>query len=150
MKKNILHESTIQEIIDRSKSLQPTDRARWGTMTVAEMLRHCTLANRQILHGELSIQAPTLKQRMIGFLCLYVLPAFPKNIRGAESIDTKGKVRTDEFETVREDFIRTISMFRSPLLPFRGTHPAFGNLTTAEWGKSIWMHMDHHLRQFGA
>jgi len=28
-------------------------------------------------------------------------------------------------------------------------HPLFGRLTTAEWGRWGYRHMDHHLRQFG-
>ena len=29
------------------------------------------------------------------------------------------------------------------------THPAFGPLSSPEWGKLCWKHLDHHLRQFG-
>jgi hypothetical protein len=28
-------------------------------------------------------------------------------------------------------------------------HPAFGQLSTQEYGKLFYKHMDHHLRQFG-
>jgi hypothetical protein len=28
-------------------------------------------------------------------------------------------------------------------------NPAFGNLTRAQWGRLAWLHVDHHLRQFG-
>ena len=29
-------------------------------------------------------------------------------------------------------------------------HPAFGDLTTADWGALIHRHFDHHLKQFSA
>ena len=29
-------------------------------------------------------------------------------------------------------------------------HPFFGPLTSAEWDRLQWKHLDHHLRQFGA
>jgi hypothetical protein len=29
-------------------------------------------------------------------------------------------------------------------------HPAFGRLSTRAWGRLVYRHMDHHLRQFGA
>ncbi len=28
-------------------------------------------------------------------------------------------------------------------------HPMFGPLTTEQWGRLCWKHLDHHLRQFG-
>lgn len=31
-----------------------------------------------------------------------------------------------------------------------GSHPVFGRLTGTEWGRLCWMHLDYHLRQFGA
>jgi hypothetical protein len=33
--------------------------------------------------------------------------------------------------------------------PF-GPRPAFGALSTKEWGRVVYLHCDHHLRQFGA
>jgi hypothetical protein len=32
--------------------------------------------------------------------------------------------------------------------PF-GPHPAFGVLSAQEWGRLLYLHCDHHLRQFG-
>jgi hypothetical protein len=29
-------------------------------------------------------------------------------------------------------------------------HPSFGMMSRTEWGKLIYRHYDHHLRQFGA
>lgn len=28
-------------------------------------------------------------------------------------------------------------------------HPFFGKLTSEQWGKGIYKHLDHHLKQFG-
>ena len=28
-------------------------------------------------------------------------------------------------------------------------HPTFGPMKAEQWGKSMWKHLDHHLRQFG-
>ncbi|MGH9801334.1 MAG: DUF1569 domain-containing protein, partial [Blastocatellia bacterium] len=28
-------------------------------------------------------------------------------------------------------------------------HPAFGKLSTKDWGALTYKHMDHHFRQFG-
>ena len=29
------------------------------------------------------------------------------------------------------------------------THPFFGEMSTDDWDKLMWKHLDHHLRQFG-
>jgi len=30
-----------------------------------------------------------------------------------------------------------------------GLHPVFGPFSTMEWRRFVYLHMDHHLRQFG-
>jgi hypothetical protein len=118
-------------------------------MEVTEMLRHCNLANRQILEGAIGYKKTSLKQRAIGFLCLYILPKFPRNIKGPAAIETRNKIAADQFEQEKKLFIETMKKFAERKDPIQLTHPAFGNLTTKQWGRSTWMHMDHHLRQFG-
>jgi hypothetical protein len=31
----------------------------------------------------------------------------------------------------------------------KAVHPAFGPLSSEEWGRLCWKHLDHHLVQFG-
>lgn len=33
--------------------------------------------------------------------------------------------------------------------PFTAVHPVFGAMTRTQWLRWGWLHMDHHLRQFG-
>ena len=47
-----------------------------------------------------------------------------------------------ELEVLMETFARRSA---SELQP----HPIFGRMSTREWQRWGWMHMDHHLRQFG-
>jgi len=150
MRKNLLDKTTAEEIVTRAKSLQRTDKGNWGTMEVTEMLHHCNLANKQILHGDIEYKKSSLKQHLLRFLSLYIVPKFLKNIKGAERNDTKGKISADEFEQEKIKFISLIHQFATHKDPIELTHPAFGNLKTRQWGVAAWMHMDHHLRQFGA
>lgn len=150
MKKNLFDHSAIEATISRVLKLDSSSSGRWGSMNVTEMLHHCNLCNEQILEGQSVVPSRTsLKQWFVRLLSLYVVPAFPKNMKGAEENDTKNKVSGDSFETEREKFIGLMLCFDQ----FRGavqiTHPAFGRLNTRQWGRAAWMHMDHHLRQFG-
>jgi len=29
-----------------------------------------------------------------------------------------------------------------------GEHPVFGKLSHTDWGRFLWIHLDHHFRQF--
>jgi len=149
MKKNLLDHVVVAEIIARVQKLNHTSKAQWGLMNATEMLYHCNLANRQILDGDMEYRPTTFKQSILRFLSLNVVPQFPQNRKGAARNDTKGTITPDQFENQKKQFIKTIAEFAHHTTPIELTHPAFGNLTTRQWGVAAWMHMDHHLRQFG-
>ena len=56
-----------------------------------------------------------------------------------------------DFEVEKKDLLNQLNTFLA-----KGekncdgrVHPAFGKLSSYEWGFSQWKHFDHHLRQFG-
>ena len=150
MKKNtLLNSPAVHQLITMIEKLKPETPGLWGTMDATEMLLHCTLADQFILEDKSPYQRRTLKQWLITKLCMYLLPKFPKNRKGPLRLQVKGKTNESEFEAKRKDFINTLLRFPSHNQPFTSVHPGMGYLTTEEWGTVAWMHMDHHLRQFG-
>ncbi len=149
MKKNLLDKGVAQQIIIRAGALSADSKNKWGEMNVTEMLFHCNLANEQIFDEEMEYRTPTIKQRLLKVLSLYVVPVFPKNMRGAKRNDTKGRININLFEEQKQKFVYLINRFPEHPLPITLIHPAFGYLTTRQWGIAAWMHIDHHLRQFG-
>ena len=149
MKKNLLDGDTVQETIARVKALQDTSKAGWGEMEVTEMLRHCNLTSIEILHGKGEIRKSSLKQLLMKFLALHVVPKFPKNIKGSAKHDAKGKATVQQFGEEKEKLIKALQEFAVRKSSFQIMHPVFGNLTTRQWGTATWMHIDHHLRKFG-
>ncbi len=148
MRKNLLEKSVAQEIIDRANKLTLETPAKWGTMNPTEMLHHCNLLNNTFLEGKLPRKKTSLVQRIARFLFLNLIPRFPHNLKIPKENQTKGKIAEQEFEAERAKYIQTIKTF-SAQKEFATTHPAFGNMPPDAWGKLTWMHMDHHLRQFG-
>ena len=128
--------------------MQPGQSGKWGKLNVTEMLLHCNLSNKFILEGDAEYIKPGFKQRMIRSLVLYVLPRIPKNNPAPARTVTKG-VQDIEFGQQKAVFIATIKKFPIRGRPFASIHPRMGYLSTKQWGKIAWMHMDHHLRQFG-
>ena len=136
-------------IVSRAAKLNRDTAGKWGTMDVNEMLLHCTLANKFILEDESSYRKQSLKQRVIKNIALYVILRFPKGRKGPDRINAKGKTSPAAFEQHLQEYINTIKRFPTHPRPFTSIHPGMGYLNNKEWGIAAWMHMDHHLRQFG-
>lgn len=149
MKKNILTGRVADDIISRALQLEKTHKAQWGKMNATEMLLHCNRANTQLLTANQPYQPPTLKEYMVRFLALYVAPRFPKNRKGAAINDTLGAAHDVHFDEQKSEFVRIVFKLAQPGNQFRLLHPSFGYLTTKQWGRAAWLHLDHHLRQFG-
>jgi hypothetical protein len=148
MRKNLVEKAVAQEIIRRANNLTLNSQPQWGTMNATEMLHHCNLLNNTFLEGKLPHIKTSPVQFISRFLFLNIIPRFPHNLKIPKDNQTKGKIAEQEFEAERAKFIQTINKFPEQKA-FLTTHPAFGNMNPTEWGKLTWMHMDHHLRQFG-
>ncbi len=62
-----------------------------------------------------------------------------------------GGTRPAQFESDREQLLHLMDRFssQSPAPQF-APHPIFGQMTRKELMRWAYLHMDHHLRQFGA
>lgn len=150
MKLTIQDQGGVNDLIYRVLKLTSTASPIWGTMNVTEMLKHCNANNTLILNGVVSSRKDSLKQNAIKLAFLYLPIKFPKNIKAPKTLRLiTDKETPQDFEKEKELFIELISRFPAHTLPSKMYHPAFGNLKPKEWGVLNWMHLDHHLRQFG-
>ena len=150
MKNNLRNKEAGQQIIERARRLQPDSQALWGSMSVTEMLHHCNKVHEQLLTpATSSAKKTTIKQYVLRWLVLYILPHFPKNAQTPKALRTKGIISEVEFEKQKGQFIETVQRFVDSTEPIAHHHPYFGNLNTEQWGLTSWKHVDHHLRQFG-
>lgn len=149
MKKNILNTESANAICQRVLRLTPGSKPIWGNMTATEMLAHCNSCNIQVLREGNSGRITSTKQYLLRILALYIAPNFKKNLSTEKRHDMKGKIDESLFGLELQRFSDTIRQF--PMNSKRLTlhHPAFGNISTNQWGIAVYKHMDHHLRQFG-
>jgi Protein of unknown function (DUF1569) len=146
---SILNESDRAAICTRVGSLSASSAARWGRMSVTEMLQHLRLS-AQMTVGELAV--PSANKRVfqvfpLKHLILYVLP-FPKGAPTAPELLPDAAV---SFEAERAAVLALLDRIAGG--PQEGTgpaHPLFGPLSWREWGAATYKHVDHHLKQFGA
>ncbi|MBX2931716.1 MAG: DUF1569 domain-containing protein [Chitinophagaceae bacterium] len=149
MKKNLLTKEASNNIIERVKKLTIDNTPLWGEMNVTEMLLHCNLCNKQILEESRGDEKTTAKQFLLRIFALYIAPNFKKGIKSEKRNITKGLIDNTQFEKQQIEFISIINKFPYNNHALTLSHPAFGNISTTEWGIAAFKHMDHHLRQFG-
>ena len=137
-------------VLARVAALHPGAVRQWGKMSAPQMLAHCTVGfqfplgektGRQVMLGKLL--APFIKRKALG--------RYPLQKNSPTCPDF---VITDErdFEVERRRLYDYVVRFCAE---GRGgvnnrVHTFFGALTGEEWGRLMYKHLDHHLRQFGA
>jgi hypothetical protein len=150
MKKNLLQSEVKEEILSRINKLTPQTQRQWGKMNLNQMLRHNTDAMRQV-YGEITF-APRgnwFARKLMRYIILKTDMPTPKE--KAETFPEINMVARNinppDFETERKQLYEMVKTF-----PAKQTQPAsalLGNMTTEEWGRLMFTHIDHHLKQFG-
>ena len=150
--KNILNEKEFRLIEKRIQSLTEQSVRQWGKMQPAQMLAHCSDQVRLALGQKEPHEKPTFINRNIARYVGLWLPRIPiKNMKAPVDMDQQyyGTVSLD-IETEKSNLIELLMHIRS--LPEEGVlhpHPMFGKLNRRQWGRFMFVHIDHHLRQFG-
>lgn len=138
------------EVRERAARLTQATPARWGRMHAAQMLCHLVDGFRVPL-GETSAQPKRTPFRffILRWLFVYLLP-WPKG--KLPTMPVFQQTQPNQWEEDRRAWAAALSRFVA-----RGRqaethwspHPAFGSLPNWEWGRMVYLHIDHHFRQFG-
>jgi Protein of unknown function (DUF1569) len=147
--KNLFDKDTYAEITSRMNALTPNNQRQWGKMNPAQMLAHCKEAFKVPLSDK---KMPRMfLGLLIGWMVkpkLYNESAWKKNLPTAPNFIIKDE---RDFEKEKQELIGMINQFHhgGPENVGRFPHPMFGSFTKEQWGKSMYKHLDHHLKQFG-
>jgi hypothetical protein len=138
-----------EAILKRLEQLEPGATRQWGTMDPAQMLAHCSLAT-ETGTGERPMKQKLLGRLVMPFIRSIVLGDGPFR-RNAPTDPTFVVSDPRDFAAERARLTGRIDRFcqRGPAEAGRQAHPFFGALTGEEWGRLVYKHLDHHLRQFG-
>jgi Protein of unknown function (DUF1569) len=146
---NLFNPVDRESISRRLATLEPTSVRQWGKMNPAQMLQHCSrgleaaLGDRiteQLFFGKLL--APLFKGRVLG------PRGFSRNspthptfvISDARDFDQE----ITRLATIIDRFVQ-----RGPESAGRFPHGFLGRISGEEWGRLMYKHLDHHLKQFG-
>ena len=142
----LLDEPHLPAIITRAQGLEPDAPPRWGGLTVSGMLYHCTLVHEQILAAR-TTRPPTVKERLLK-LVLLTMTRLPRGVRTGPALLAPAPDQLN-FEQERAAFLAAATRFAQHPGPLLAAHPFLGLLNAREWRRFAWLHLDHHLRQFG-
>jgi hypothetical protein len=139
-------------ILRRLRTVRADSTRRWGKMTAHQMICHLGDACR-MGSGDMRVSdASGLAQRtFVKWIALYTPLTWPPGIPTRPEIDRAiiGAASTD----FAADLALTVSLVEA-FAARAGTrdwpaHPIFGRMSEAAWMRWGYLHVDHHLRQFG-
>jgi len=140
------------ELFQRLQAVHPDSRRRWGSMSARQMVCHLSDGFRMYMNLKPVQQVPFHARGLVRFVALYVPIPWPHGFRTVPELDQQvGGTPPVEFYKDVEDLGGLVERFiRQPRDFTWQAHPQFGELSEKEWMRLGYLHMDHHLRQFGA
>lgn len=135
-------------MLQRINNLSATSQRKWGKMNVAQMLKHLTTAfavpiNKTQTPREIMYYLAA--NPVTRWIMIKAVNKWPKNMITAKSFLVTEDV---EFEQAKLDFLEMYNAFLNAK-EFNGSHPVFGKMSKALWGDAMYIHLNHHLEQFG-
>ena len=151
--KTLARERDKAELLGRVKTLRPDSTRRWGRMTVHQMVCHL-IDGFHMGTGEKDVShvAGPATRTILKWFALYVPVLWPAGFPTRPEIDQQvGGRRPTDFAA---DVARLETLLES-VTAHPGSfewrpHPLFGRMSEAAWLRWGYLHVDHHLRQFGA
>jgi Protein of unknown function (DUF1569) len=148
--KSLADPAAQHEIESRFAHLAPTDTARWGSMSVHQMICHMTEAFRAALGEKPVALAPTrIPRRLMKCAALYIPRQWPHGFPSPPEIaQDKHGTPPIHFQHDHAALLAAFHDFCQRFPQQAPPHPYFGKLSKKEWQRWGYLHADHHLRQF--
>jgi hypothetical protein len=148
--KDLFAAATLEDAKRRIALLRPESERLWGKMSVAQMLAHCS-ATMEMAVG-LTFPPRRFVGRLVGPIAKKAILTQGKPFRRNSPSDNSLIIHDDrDFETERQRLCALLDRFQAGGPEGCTKHPQsfFGPLTPAEWAAFMYIHLDHHLQQFG-
>jgi hypothetical protein len=122
-------------------------------MSAHQMICHLSDSFRMAM-GQKSVSDATgpLQRTVVKWIALYVPVRWPPGILTRPEIDQLcAGTRPADFAANVAELETLMKLVTTRDKTFRwAAHPIFGTMSHAAWLRWAYLHMDHHLRQFGA
>jgi hypothetical protein len=147
----LLDTATQTTILQRLDKLQTNNQRVWGSLTVDQMLPHISgLLALAMGDVQMTIKTNFFKKHILKRL-LFLKGEMPRGVKTpARFKDVDPNITNEQLLPMKTKFKEQLQRFLAAGEADLHAHPIFGQLSKKDWGKIIYMHTDHHLRQFGA
>lgn len=151
--KNLFSTKILGDIEIRINSINESSKRLWGKMRANEMICHCS--------DQIKMAVGEIPTKYVGNLFLetfakhLILLGMPAPKGKVETVpELKQGVRGTKPTTFQRDKITLLDLVKNFKISIEKNpnqvHPAFGKLSTKQWARLCYLHLDHHLKQFSA
>ena len=138
------------EFRNRVLRITPANPRQWGTMNVSQMVHHLNLACGSALgFYKLPDESYFLSRTLFRWILVDWFPEQPVGLRLPKGFKIPHTAQFD-FDFEKQQLLKIVDAWHASSPDRWGPHPMFGTMTVKEWGKLLQIHIDYHLRQFGA
>lgn len=148
--KSIYNVADTSEILERIAKLSPSTQAKWGKMSVSQMLAHCNVSYEMTYENK--HKKPNIILRLI--LKTLVKPSvvnekpYKHSLKSAPAFIITNSKYFEEEKNRLVAYIDKTQKLGAAHFDGKESH-SFGVLTKQEWNNMFYKHLDHHLSQFG-
>jgi hypothetical protein len=148
--KNLHKTCDLAAIRRRILLVRPESPRRWGKMTSHQMINHQADSLRGMM-GLKPVSPAGRPNKILKFLALWLPLPWPKGVATRPEMDQlNGGTPPAEFQADVQAFMELLERFTRTPREFQfQAHPMFGEMQEHEWMRWGYLHIDHHLRQFG-
>lgn len=140
------------EILRRLKMIRPDCRRRWGRMSAHQMVCHLSDSFRMVTRQkEASPATGIVQSTLMKWIALYAPLPWPAGVATRPEMDQEaGGTSPGDFATDLAELEALVEIVTTPASNYDWpAHPIFGEMSEALWLWWAYLHVDHHLRQFG-
>ena len=151
--KTLGNEADKELLLNRLRQTAPNSQRRWGKMTPHQMICHLNDSFKTAI-GERSVsgdKSNLLTRTVVRWIALYAPLKWPHGVPTmAENDQERGGTPPEDFNRDMHALLMMIQRVSSPQRDFQWRrHPLFAEMSERDWMRWGYLHVDHHLRQFG-
>lgn len=145
--KSFFDQAARQELEQRFQKLGAESRPKWGNMTAAQMLDHCT---RTMLVPTGKIVLKRGPMSLIGWMFKGMIRSEKPFGRNSPTAAEFLVVDPSLFDVEKSRFEEAFrSLAQGPSVITCHQHSFWGKMTDEDWGLLTYKHLNHHFQQFG-